>query len=203
MGRYVPVEILERVHDPIFITDERGRVELCNSAAAALLNCGRADLEGRRCWEITGLRSPEGKPLCSPHCLVQRKARKGLLPASHPALLQIGAGRALRLDVVSFAVSPPRGRRLAILHVLTPSSDPPVQDCPEEGRRGNGDRLNSLSPREHEILTQLASGRHTEEIAQALFLSAATVRNHVRSILSKLNVHSRIEAVLTSFSTQH
>ena len=37
MGRYVPADVLEHVGHAVFITDEVGRVEFCNSAAAALL----------------------------------------------------------------------------------------------------------------------------------------------------------------------
>lgn len=202
MGRYIPIDILERVQEAIFITDEEGRVELCNPAAAALLKRDRAEIEGRHCWEITRFRSAEGKLLCNPKCAVQRQARRGKLPHSQPALLPSSEGVPVKLEVVSIPVSPPRGSRLAILHVLSPSPDLFAKGIPSTDRRGNGDRLECLSPREKEVLGQLARGMSTEEVAGALFLSATTVRNHVRSILSKLHVHSRIEAVLTSVAGQ-
>ena len=53
----------------------------------------------------------------------------------------------------------------------------------------------SLSPRERDVLVQLAAGRSTTEIAAALFISRVTVRNHVQRILAKLGAHSRLEAV--------
>lgn len=53
-----------------------------------------------------------------------------------------------------------------------------------------------LTPREVEVLQLVAGGRRNEEIAAQLFLSNQTVKNHVRSIYSKLNVESRVEAVL-------
>jgi DNA-binding NarL/FixJ family response regulator len=52
-----------------------------------------------------------------------------------------------------------------------------------------------LSKREREVLIELASGASTEQIASSLFLSVHTVRNHVHSVLHKLDVHSRLEAV--------
>lgn len=52
-----------------------------------------------------------------------------------------------------------------------------------------------LSGRELEILELTASGKSAKEIASMLFISHHTVRNHVRSIYSKLDVHSQIELV--------
>ena len=51
-----------------------------------------------------------------------------------------------------------------------------------------------LTPREREVLTLLARGANGREIAAELGISRNTVRTHVQSILSKLQVHSRLEA---------
>lgn len=56
-----------------------------------------------------------------------------------------------------------------------------------------------LTTREREILRQVASGLQNKEIAQALGISLATVRNHVHNILDKLGVHSKLEAVCLAF----
>jgi DNA-binding NarL/FixJ family response regulator len=53
----------------------------------------------------------------------------------------------------------------------------------------------SLTGREREVLTLLARGLNTGDIANALSVSPATTRNHIQSILTKLQVHSRLEAV--------
>jgi DNA-binding NarL/FixJ family response regulator len=52
-----------------------------------------------------------------------------------------------------------------------------------------------LTAREHQILVLLAHGRSTTETAAALHISPLTVRSHVKSILAKLGVHSKVEAV--------
>ena len=52
-----------------------------------------------------------------------------------------------------------------------------------------------LSKREREVLAELGTGASTEQIADRLFLSVHTVRNHVHSVLHKLDAHSRLEAV--------
>jgi two-component system nitrate/nitrite response regulator NarL len=55
--------------------------------------------------------------------------------------------------------------------------------------------LRRLTAREKEILHALAAGDATTTIAESLGISPLTVQSHVKNILSKLGVHSRIEAV--------
>jgi putative two-component system response regulator len=56
-------------------------------------------------------------------------------------------------------------------------------------------RVGSLTNREIEVLEMLSSGQTNEAIAAQLVLSLNTVRNHVQNILSKLDTHSKLEAV--------
>ena len=56
-------------------------------------------------------------------------------------------------------------------------------------------RLDMLTAREREVLHLLTEGLDGTAIAEQLFLSPATVRNHIQHILTKLEVHSRAEAV--------
>ena len=53
-----------------------------------------------------------------------------------------------------------------------------------------------LTPREREILCHLAEGQSNKVIAKALGISDGTVKLHVKSILRKLSVHSRVEAAV-------
>ena len=62
-------------------------------------------------------------------------------------------------------------------------------------RRGNHGLGWDLTPRERQVLDLLAQGESKEAIAQRLFLSTNTVRNHIQNILTKLGAHSRLEAV--------
>jgi len=55
----------------------------------------------------------------------------------------------------------------------------------------------ALRPREIEVLGLVAEGFANKEIARRLSVSLNTVRNHVQSILYKLNAHSKLEAVAT------
>ena len=53
-----------------------------------------------------------------------------------------------------------------------------------------------LTDRELEVLRLVARGMNNREIAKQLFISENTVKNHVRNILEKLQLHSRMEAVM-------
>lgn len=64
-------------------------------------------------------------------------------------------------------------------------------------------KLARLTPREREILTLIAKGQRSDAIAEHLFLSRPTVRTHVQNILSKLEVHSQLEAVALAAQVPH
>jgi len=53
-----------------------------------------------------------------------------------------------------------------------------------------------LTERELEVLRLVARGRNNRDIAGELFISENTVKNHVRNMLEKLHLHSRMEAVM-------
>lgn len=54
---------------------------------------------------------------------------------------------------------------------------------------------NPLTERENEVLRLMAEGKSTKEMAESLYLTNGTVRNYISSILEKLEVGNRIEAI--------
>ncbi len=61
--------------------------------------------------------------------------------------------------------------------------------------------LSDLTEREREVLHLLAEGIRNDDIATKLFISPQTVQTHVRNLLAKLGVHSKLEAV--AFAVKH
>jgi DNA-binding NarL/FixJ family response regulator len=56
-------------------------------------------------------------------------------------------------------------------------------------------RLSALTDREHQVLALLTDGRSQKQVATELGISVKTVGSHVQNLLSKLGLHTRVEAV--------
>lgn len=68
-------------------------------------------------------------------------------------------------------------------------------------RFGSSTPLPALAPREEEVLRLLARGRSNAEIAQELFLGVETVKTYVASLLAKLGVRDRTQAVVAAYES--
>ena len=85
-------------------------------------------------------------------------------------------------------------RRVAAGEIVMPASDP--ASVLEQLRGSLGEYgLARVTPRETQVLQALAAGETAGQIAASLGISAFTVQSHVKSILAKLGVHSKTEAV--------
>jgi DNA-binding NarL/FixJ family response regulator len=83
--------------------------------------------------------------------------------------------------------------------VLSPAVTPAVFDvlrrAPGSDNDSRQEGLGALTAREREILNLLARGRSNRDIAEELFITNKTVKNHLSRIYEKIGVHSRAEAI--------
>ena len=126
----------------------------------------------------------------------QPDAKVVMLTASHDdvvlaAALDAGcAGFVTKSESLDIVLSAVRGAAVGEA-IITPALL--ARLLPRLGGRPKG-RNPDLTPREREVLQLIVGGGTNAQIAEELVLSTDTVRNHVSSILSKLGVHSKLQA---------
>ena len=69
----------------------------------------------------------------------------------------------------------------------------------KEKKDSNYEKIESLTKREYEVLILVAEGLNNKEIANKLFISEKTVKNHVSNIFKKIEVNDRIQAAIFAF----
>jgi predicted ATPase/DNA-binding CsgD family transcriptional regulator len=94
------------------------------------------------------------------------------------------------------------GRRLSLEQLVAEFSDSHLLDaCSLTSQEPHGiNDLHGLTPREVEVLRQVAKGHPDQQIAEELFISASTVKKHVSNIYDKLSLHNRNRVELTLFA---
>jgi len=205
-----PLDVIARAGAAAFATDEKGRIAIWNKGAEELLGYRASQVLGKSCHEIICGRDVFGNRFCDRQCslifMVERqetvrhfeldvRTESGeILPAS-VSIIVLPGPRARQYTLVHFLEKVDRHREASALvrRILTeqhslPAFNPAVAQIPPVNSP-------SLTSRELQILRLLAEGASTKGIADSLFISVTTTRNHVQNILRKLDVHSKLEAV--------
>ena len=204
-----PLDIVGSTADAAFAVDERGRIVIWNRGAEALLGYQASGILGRSCATVFCGRDVFGNRFCDPACAVQRMVLAHEAVSSFRLYLRKESGSAVPVAVSIITVPGPKASQHTVIHLLHPISDTVTSaahaaSLMSPAFAGSTDTLARphaalsnlpLTEREVEILRVLADGRSTKDIADSLYISVTTVRNHVQNILRKLEVHSKVEAV--------
>jgi DNA-binding NarL/FixJ family response regulator len=124
------------------------------------------------------------------------------------ALELFARGSERRAYLLKERVSEPGQLVAAIRDVAAGGSvvDPKVVEALLAVRTRRRSALDQLTPREHEVLAEIAQGKSNAAVAKSLFLSTRAVEKHINSLFSKLglteeaDVHRRVKAVLLYLS---
>jgi PAS domain S-box-containing protein len=171
------VGALHELPVPLFAVDGQGVIRWLNPAAEELLG----PKVGRR---YTSIVAAESEPVVR-----EAFARKILGQATsteYNALMRRHDGRSVEAEISSVALTD-AGTIAGVFGAITPAPRPHVSPAGGE-----------LTPRQAQTLRLLAHGHSTAQMAAELNLSRDTVRNHIRDLLRRLGVHSRLEAVVVA-----
>ena len=117
----------------------------------------------------------------------------------HAAAIAAGAAGVLQKEVASATIIEAIRHVSAGEAILSPREAIELlrlSDQQREAERATASTLGKLTPREREILQLLAEGLGDDAIAERLYVSPKTVRNQMVSILGKLGVDSRLQALV-------
>jgi PAS domain S-box-containing protein len=171
-----------RSGDALFAFNAGLTIVSWNQAAEELTGVSREEAVGRRCWEVLGAQDERGNVVCHAGCAIARLAREDWPVRCQDLLVKAPEGKR-RVDMSTVALDD--SDRRIFLHVMVPRDEAASPRA----------ALVALTPRQRQVLELLADGVPAKVIAMRLTLAEATVRNHIRAILSGLETHSQLEAI--------
>jgi PAS domain S-box-containing protein len=178
--------IFERSSNAIVLFDDERRYVDVNPSAVGLLGRTREELLGTSSFE--NIRPTERSIAARQwQAFLKSGEYSGTRALVTPDGSEVEIDYAARLAVIG-------ERRLAIFVSLTNTHLP-------AGAAGGRAPAGSLTTREREVITLIAMGRETNEIAEQLHISSETVRTHVRNAMSKLGARTRAQLVAIALST--
>ena len=210
-------EALRDAADGAFVIDEELRILFWNKAAEAILGFSSDDVAGQFCYKLLHGYDEGRHLICRAKCQVVKLALKSKPVPNYDIHVRTkqGDNRWLNMSIFTYRMSDTNGKKV-IVHLFHDLNHQEVdekvlshlvdvvrryQDIPHKNGIELGSLPEVLTPREGEILSLLAKGHGTRDIATLLSISPSTVRNHIQHILQKLQVHTRLEAV--AFAIKH
>ena len=204
-------EALRDAADGAFVIDKDLRILFWNKAAETILGFKSDDVAGQFCYHLLHGYDEGMHLICKAKCQVVKLALSSKPIPNYDILVRTkGRGnRWLNMSVFTYRMDDTNGKKV-IVHLFHGLNHKEVdervlshladvvrryQDTPHKNRIEMASDPDVLTPREGEILSLLANGHGTQDIATLLSISPSTVRNHIQHILQKLQVHTRLEAV--------
>jgi len=210
-------EALDRIArsgEAVFAIDSSDRIILWNKKCEEMLGKPARSVLGKRCYDVMAGRDENGNIYCYRNCPVAYQAREKSNDPVQRFQLSVDTGKGGRrsLEISLFAIPSYHPALSTVVHVLREGKQKTSvleRELAKEAQAREplwpittkeGAPID-LTAREKEILRSLGEGLSTPEIAKRLFIAPVTVRNHIQAILHKLDVHTKLAAVV--FAYQH
>ncbi len=175
-----------------------GVIASWNRAAERILGFSASEAVGKTCRDIFDGRDIAGNSTCSDFCTVRAHAKR-CEPVQHFQFrTKTRKGDPIWLDVTIVLLG--TDSSIARVHLFrdvttTYQMEAMLREKLALPMVPTARPQQDLTNREVEIIHLMRDGTTTEAIAERLYISRATVRNHIQNIFMKLEVHNRLEAV--------
>lgn len=195
-------ELLEGAAEAAVMIARGGIVTYANPVAERLLGWNGKKLRGMACARVLNAVLKDTTPVCGEECPVLQQAMNGVSAPAFDAEVKLKSGERRWLNVSTLAAR--CGDEHVCVHLMRDvdrqvkiqrAAERMVEELEQSGEPTRP-VFPELTEQERRILEHLSLGHTTRQMAEALGISGTTVRNHVQHLMQKLNVHSRIEAVL-------
>lgn len=200
------LEAFELTEDGVFAVDEKARIVFWNGSAGRILGFRKDEVLGRKCYEAIGGQDDCEQTDCGPNCEVLQRARRGRTTESYDVMAKTSSGSYRLLNVSIVVLKGKSARSTLAVHMFRDVSEARrsqlevqrglLEASQASGQRDGEDSAGRLTRRESEVLGLLATGLANAKIAEVMGISVTTVRNHIDHLLTKLGVHSKLEAVV-------
>jgi PAS domain S-box-containing protein len=177
--------------------DPAGRIVVWNHTAGELFGYSSQQAASHRCFALVAGSDARGNLLCHAGCSIMLMFRRGEPPNDYLLRSHNSEGDGLLLNVSTVLVD--TDEFPVCLHLFHDVSW--IGEAPSASARPQAEGPPpsvTLTAREREILRLMVEGRDSHEMQKLLHISYATVRNHIQNILDKLEVHTRVAAVVVA-----
>ena len=161
---------------PAYILDRNGVVRWLNTAAVREFG----DIRGKRIGQIV-----EPEYVTEARQEFAAKLLGNVETTEATVAVRTAEGRRVVVDISSTQLLE-QGSIVGVFGLADPTDTPPPTRA----------RSVELTPRQLDVLRYVAAGHSTDAIAESLGISTETVRNHIRHLMGRLDVHTRLAAVI-------
>lgn len=206
-------------HDGAFAVDKEQRIIYWAESAERLLGHRAEEVLSRPCYEVMAAGDYLGHPFCRRNCPTIVNSRRGRVTCNYDLATTTKEGKRIWVNVGVVLLRLEEGEP-TVLHLfrdvtkrrrLEEKAQAVIAALRELDSSLTRDQEVEFSPypvpmphlsrRELDVLRLLACGMPTSQMAEALSITRATVRNHVTRILTKLGTSSRLQAII--YASQH